>query len=194
MIILFHSVVDCLFNNEERAQGVKKSEGEPTVTETMYRRFLIDLVITYEFDYVELVTPLEVIEFLREMHFSIRDKPYKKELSMYSRKGDRPSARALQVAGIKDQLSEYFVCWMMAIPGVSENKAIALVKRYKTYASLMKELTDKSKSEKEKKADLAETPVPSTHLGGKPSKIGKALAERVFYYYLAVDPELMVTN
>ena len=37
---------------------------------------------------------MEVIEFLKEMHFSIVDKPYRKELSMYSRKGFRPGRKA----------------------------------------------------------------------------------------------------
>ena len=37
---------------------------------------------------------MEVIEFLKEMHFSIVDKPFRKELSMYSRKGFRPGRKA----------------------------------------------------------------------------------------------------
>ena len=90
VVILFNSVVDCLFSNEQRDGNIKKQEGF-SATEAQYDAFLIDLIISYEFDYIELITPLEVIEFLKEMHMSIKDKPHRKELSMYSRKGCRPS-------------------------------------------------------------------------------------------------------
>lgn len=194
VLVLFNSVLDCLFSNEERAAGVKKSEAEHSVTAAQYEAFCVDLTITYEFDYIELITPLEVIEFLKEMHLSIKDKPHRKELSMYSRKGFRPSKRALLVGGFEDPLTIYFCSWLMAIPGVSENKAVAIVKHYKTIANLMKALSNRELTEKERKAQLQEIQVPSTHLGGKPTKLGKVIAERVFYYFMSVDPNLMVTN
>lgn len=52
------------------------------------------MTLEFEFDYIEVYTPLEVIEFLKEMHLSILDKPYRKELSMYSRKGYKASTKA----------------------------------------------------------------------------------------------------
>jgi hypothetical protein len=42
------------------------------------------LTLEFEFDYLEVYTPVEVVDFLKEMHFSIVDKPHRKELSMYS--------------------------------------------------------------------------------------------------------------
>merc|ERR1712110_671209 len=74
VLVLFNSVLDCLFFNEERTT-VKKAETEHSVTAAQYEAFCVDLTITYEFDYIELITPLEVIEFLKEMHLSIKDKP-----------------------------------------------------------------------------------------------------------------------
>jgi hypothetical protein len=118
------------------------------VSRAEFDKFLIDLTITYEFDFIELYTPVEIIEFLKEMHFSIRDKPHRKELSMYSRKGFKPGKKALMLGGFSDPMSICYISWLMCIPGLSENKAIAIAKRYKTMADLMEALRDPSVPEK----------------------------------------------
>lgn len=64
------------------------------VSKSDYDKFLIELTISYEFDYIQLDSPLEVIDFLKELHNSVVEKPHRKELSMYSRKGFRPGKKA----------------------------------------------------------------------------------------------------
>ena len=81
---------DSLLNNEQ--QDNLKNTAMPTPEDL--QKFLVALTLEYEFDYLEVYTPMEVIEFLKEMHSSILDKPYRKELSMYSRKGFRPGKKA----------------------------------------------------------------------------------------------------
>ena len=90
------------------------------------------MTLEFEFDYLEVYTPLEVVEFLKEMHLSILDKPYRKELSMYSRRGFKPSNRA-KVAGLTKETELAYISWLMCVPGLSENKAIAVAKTYKTF-------------------------------------------------------------
>jgi len=34
--------------------------------------------------------------------------------------------------------------------------------------------------------------VQSMHMGGKPTKIGKVLAERVFHYFMSIDPRIII--
>jgi len=58
------------------------------------RKFQLALTLEFEFDYLEVYTPVEVVDFLKEMHFSIVDKPHRKELSMYSQRGFRPGRKA----------------------------------------------------------------------------------------------------
>jgi hypothetical protein len=94
------------------------------------------LTLEFEFDYLEVYTPLEVVEFLKEMHLSILDKPHRKELSMYSRKGFRPSNKA-RVAGLTKDTELNYVSMLMCIPTLSENKAIAIVKQFPTFNQLM---------------------------------------------------------
>ena len=100
VVILFNSVSDSLLNNEQ--QDNLKNTAMPTPEDL--QKFLVALTLEYEFDYLEVYTPMEVIEFLKEMHSSILDKPYRKELSMYSRKGFRPGKKA-QIQGFTDTLS-----------------------------------------------------------------------------------------
>ena len=120
----------------------------PKVSKAEFDRFLIDLTITYEFDFIELYTPVEIIDFLKEMHNSIKDKPHRKELSMYSRKGFKPGKKALMLGGFDDYMSICYISWLMCIPGLSENKAIAIAKVFPTIADLMDSLRNPKVSEK----------------------------------------------
>ena len=124
------------------------------VTKSEFERFLIDLTITYEFDHIELYTPVEIIDFLKEMHLSIKDKPHRKELSMYSRKGFKPGKKALMLGGFSDPLSITYISWLMCIPSMSENKSIAIAKVYPTISELMDCLRDTSITEKDRKLKI----------------------------------------
>jgi len=127
----------------------------PKVSKSEFDKFLIDLTIQYEFDYIEMYTPVEIIDFLKEMHLSIKDKPHRKELSMYSRKGfNRPGRKALMLGGFNDSLSICYISWLMCIPGLSENKAIGIAKVYPTIRDLMIALRDPKIPEKIRKQNL----------------------------------------
>lgn len=90
------------------------------------------MTLEFEFDYLEVFTPLEVVDFLKEMHLSILDKPHRKELSMYSRKGFRPSNK-VKMAGLSKDTELTYVAMLMCVPSISENKAIAIAKAYPTF-------------------------------------------------------------
>lgn len=139
VVVLFNSVSDSLFSNDRIMEGGgarPDANGQVGPTTQDLQKFQIALTLEYEFDYLEVYTPMEVIEFLKEMHFSIVDKPFRKELSMYSRKGFRPGRKA-QLQGFTDNLSLTYISFLMCVPGVSENKAIAIAKVFPTLDSLM---------------------------------------------------------
>ena len=126
VLVLFNSVSDSLPQHISLVQ---------------LQRFQLSLTLEFEFDYLEVYTPMEVIEFLKEMHLSVLDKPHRKELSMYSRKGCRPSNKAI-VAGMKKDTELTYVSMLMQVPSLSENKAIAIAKAFPTFNLLMKMLID----------------------------------------------------
>lgn len=80
----------------------------------------------------------------------------------------------------------------MCIPGLSENKAIAIAKVYPTISDLMDALRDPRVPEKQRKLNLQDIEVASTHIGDKSKKIGKVLAERVFHYFMSIDPKVVI--
>lgn len=148
------------------------------------------MTLEYEFDYLEVYTPMEVIDFLKEMHFSIVDKPFRKELSMYSRKGFKPGRKA-QLQGFKDSLSLTYISFLMCVPGVSENRAIAIAKAIPTLDSLMAMLSDKKVLEKDRKEKLANIEIRG--IGGEKSKkVGKAIAAKIYTHFMAVDPSIII--
>ena len=188
VVILFNSVSDSLHGDQKENEQQKGTSAGPTATDL--QKFQIALTLEYEFDYLEVYTPMEVIEFLKEMHASIMDKPYRKELSMYSRKGFRPGKKA-QIQGFNDNLSLTFISFLMCIPGVSENKAIAIAKAFPTYSSLMMVFEDQKLTEQVKVARLADVEIRG--IGGeKAKKIGTAIAKKVFQQLMAVDPTIVI--
>ena len=79
----------------------------------------------------------------------------------------------------------------MCVPGVSENKAIAVAKAFPTYSSLMTIFEDSSLSEKDKVARLADVEIRG--IGGeKAKKIGTAIAKKIFQQMMAVDPSIVI--
>ncbi|CDW72735.1 UNKNOWN [Stylonychia lemnae] len=193
VIVLFQSVSDALFNNQltsnqSKARQTKQeklfeissrtgNDDPKVVNRTDYDKFLIELTITYEFDFIHLDSHLEVIEFLKEMHNTIVEKPHRKELSMYSRKGFRPGKKA-HLSGFKDPLSITYISFLMCIPGVSENKAIALAKIYPTFSSLMEMLQNDKIDQKEKINRMKNVEVVAS-MGDKSKKMGK-VAEKIY--------------
>ena len=153
------------------------------------QKFQLSLTLEFEFDYLEVYTPLEVVEFLKEMHLSILDKPYRKELSMYSRRGFKPSNKA-KIAGLTKETELAYISWLMCVPGLSENKAIAVAKTYKTFNQLMGLLKDPNLSEKERKQVLSEVQVASG--GEKGKRLGKACSEKIYLTFMSSDPSVVI--
>ena len=80
----------------------------------------------------------------------------------------------------------------MCIPGVSENKAIAIAKVFPTYNNLMTVFDDPLvKSEKDKVARLADVEIKGIG-GDKAKKIGQAIAKKIYQQMMATDPSVVI--
>ena len=191
MVILFNSVSDSLFKPNDPHSNHKSQSGQKVVSLKDLHRFQLSLTLEFEFDYLEVYTPMEVVEFLKEMHLSIMDKPYRKELSMYSRKGFKPGHKA-KLQGFNDELSLTYISWLMCVPAISETKAIAIAKVYPTYKQLMDMLTDPTIDEKKRKLKLQEIEMAAVG-GEKSKKVGKALAEKLYFYFMSADPNVIIS-
>ena len=79
----------------------------------------------------------------------------------------------------------------MCIPGVSENKAIAIAKAFPTYNSLMTVFDRPHLPEKDKVGRLADVEIKGIG-GDKAKKIGQAIAKKIYQQMMAVDPSVVI--
>ena len=79
----------------------------------------------------------------------------------------------------------------MCVPGVSENKSIAVAKQYPTLNALYTMLIDSTLTEKQKKEKIADIDIKGIG-GDKAKKVGKALANKIYTYFMAVDPTIII--
>mmetsp|Transcript_17038 Transcript_17038/g.14983 ORF Transcript_17038/g.14983 Transcript_17038/m.14983 type:complete len:115 (+) Transcript_17038:591-935(+) len=105
-------------------------------------------------------------------------------------KGAKYSKRAY-MNGFIDQISKYYIGMLMSIPGVSENKAIAIAKKYSTLKSLMKIYSSNKLSHSEKKKLLCTIAIPST-TGDKSQNIGAKISEKIYESLSNTDPDTKI--
>lgn len=79
----------------------------------------------------------------------------------------------------------------MCIPGVSENKAIAIAKAFPTYNSLMTVFDRPHLPENDKVGRLADVEIKGIG-GDKAKKIGQAIAKKIYQQMMAVDPSVVI--
>lgn len=124
-----------------------------------------------------------------------RNKETRKEKLMgdmyVAAKGAKVTKKAV-LEGFNDEVSKYWIGMLMSIPGVSENKAIAIAKSYPTLKSLMNEYTNDEVSQATKKKLLSDIEIEGNFGEDKSKKIGKKIAERVYTTLCSVDPDIPV--
>ena len=106
-----------------------------SILKDLYPQFLMEIRLTYEFDYVETMSTLDTIEYLIELQKSIHLKP-EREMKGLSRKGVFQGQKKAVINGFSSELSLYWISWLMCIPGISEKKAVAIVNQFPTFKSL----------------------------------------------------------
>ena len=97
----------------------------------MYEKFLIKVTVAYEFDYIELKATKDFFDLINNINLTLEKKSTRKDLLMgdtyVGSKGAKITKKAT-MEGFNDILSKYWINMLMSIPGVSENKAIAIAK------------------------------------------------------------------
>lgn len=182
ILLVFQSVGDTLYNH-------------PTLSREIYDKFLIELTVAYEYDYVEVKTTNEYFTFLADLHTSLEKKSERKDLFMgdmyVAAKGAKLSKKAT-LEGFTDENSKYWVSILMSIPGVSETKAIAIAKVYPTFKKLVAEFKRHDLSDKQKRTMLSEVEVEFTAGDEKVKRVGKKIAERIYETLCSVVPDQLV--
>ena len=143
------------------------------ITELEYESLLNDCLGKYKIDYMELSGHWEVVNYIKDVTLALSNKRIKK--------GEMKKSKNLKfkVGGV-NVLQETFVHQLTSIPGISENKARAIVKEYPTMDGLMKAFRLTGLFALQDISVVAKT--------GNSTKLGKKLAEKVFCYYTTENP------
>ena len=153
------------------------------ITRKMYEEFLVELTVAFEFDYIDLKTTDELFTFIRDIQECLKKKSTRKELYMgdtyVASKGAKYSKKAT-IEGFNDYFSKLYIGLLMSIPGVSENKAIAIAKKYQSLRQLSVQYSRRDISHAEKKKLLCSIDIPSSIGDGKSQNIGKKISEKIY--------------
>ena len=136
---------------------------------------------------LDIANSNELTDYLYNYIESLINKDSKSKLTFFESKPVQLT-NLCDIEGIKNK---DFIKNLMCINGISEIKAISIVKQYPTLNSLYEIYLSEQYTEKEKKSLLENIEI-ENKAKGTIKKIGKALSEKIYKYYMNEDPNLII--
>jgi hypothetical protein len=161
-------------------------EFEKTSKDDLIFFFLTDLKVKV----VEFSTNNDLVEFLSNFTDSITSKEEKSKITFFDAK-PVTSTNLCDLENILDEDSKMFIKHLMCIPGISEKKAIAIVKSYPTLKNLMKIYSSCEYNLKEKENFLADIEIADKSKNSS-KKLGNALSQKIYKFFYSSDPETII--
>ena len=132
----------------------------------------------------------ELFEFIQGFLKAVVTKKEKSQITFFESKSVSHT-NLCSMEGIIDSNTITWVENLMCIPGISENKAISIAKVFKSFPELMEVYNSNEFSEKEKLGYLKDVEV-NNRQKGTVKKIGPAISQKVYKYYMAEDASSIV--
>lgn len=140
---------------------------------------LMDMTSHTSWEYEFTQTPEESLLFIQKLAIAVVNSKYKVEAGEFDVKGQTHSTES-NYAGVTDAYSLMWIDMLMAVPGVSEKKALAIYQQYPSLPKLMKAY-DNQPDELSKMKMMAEIPVNKTFdTKSKARNLGKALSNKIY--------------
>jgi len=139
---------------------------------------------------VEFSTNNDLIEFLSNLSESISTKEEKSKITFFETK-PVTCTNLCDISNITNEDSKMFIKHLMCIPGISEKKAISIVKNYPTIKSLMEIYDSSEYNEKEKENFLADSQIEDKSKNNT-KKLGFALSAKIYKYFYSMDPMTII--
>ena len=130
----------------------------------------------------------ELVDYIYNFNNSIFTKDNKSKITFFDTKPVQTTSLS-QNENIKNLM---FVKHLMCLPGISERIAIAIVKKYPTLDSLYKIYLSEEYDENEKENLLENIQVAGANGGTK--RLGPALSNKVYKFFMADNPEARINN
>jgi hypothetical protein len=134
----------------------------------------------------------ELADFLQNYVDAIVTKEEKSKLTFYESK-PVASTNLCALEGITEEKSIIWVKHLMCIPGVSERKAISVVKAFPTLQSLMEIYDSTEFNEKEKESYLKDVEIVNK-TNNTTKKLGKVLSAKIYKVFNELDPDYVISE
>lgn len=166
------------------------------LTKDVFQNILVQLVVTYQFDYHECYGPVEVYDHFKRMHEHILTARRAREEADQSgglvvRKGLKSCRK--HVGGLEHPLELGYVSFLLCVPGMSEKKALGVVRAYPTLRMLIEELKEVKEVKGGKKLNaLADVEIGTSYGDEKAKRLGPTLARRIMSMFVSVDETITI--
>ena len=137
--------------------------------------------------YIDISNSNELIDYLYNYIESLINKEYKSKLTFFQSK----PVQITNLCDIENIKNKDFIKHLMCINGISEMKAIAIVKEYPTLSSLYDIYLSDQYNENEKKSLLENIEI-ENKAKGTIKKIGKVLSEKIYKYYINKESNCII--
>lgn len=156
-----------------------------SLTEEDFRDWLCDITVFYDWEYVLTESHSESLDFIKKAIGAIILQKYK-NVDVYSLGKENTHTEKSKIAGFDNEFSLMWIDILMGIPGVSEDKAIAIAKNYPSFKILMDMIEELGIEEAENR--LKNLQIYYNYNQANPKNLGNALAFKIIKTLTETDP------
>eukprot|EP01017_Pseudomicrothorax_dubius_P041593 TRINITY_DN6667_c0_g1_i5.p1 TRINITY_DN6667_c0_g1~~TRINITY_DN6667_c0_g1_i5.p1 ORF type:complete len:361 (+),score=74.14 TRINITY_DN6667_c0_g1_i5:1002-2084(+) len=156
-------------------------------SEATFLDWLTRVNIFHSFDHIMSKTKRESLDNFFSLVVATIEAKYKKPLGPFDTKRVEKNSEFACYAGIDDMYSQAWLQMISSLPGISESKALSVVRKYPTIDFFMNELI-KIESAKEREALLRDLPVIYDFNQSKSRNLGKAASKKIVRVFTSRDP------
>lgn len=161
------------------------SQEAASLTEEDFLDWLCDITVFYDWEYVLTDSQNESLDFIKKAIGSIILQKYK-NADIFSLGKDNTHTEKSKIAGFDNEFALMWIDILMGIPGVSEDKAIAIAKNYPSFKNLMDMIEELGVEEAENR--LKNLQIYYNYNQANPKNLGNALAYKIIKTLTETDP------
>lgn len=172
-------------------QTISSQEEKSPLTEEAFQEWLCDVNVLHEWEYELTEKSNESLEYIKKAISSIDLQKYKNINGANFGKENIHTEKS-KISGFDNEFSLMWIDILMGIPGVSEDKAIAIAKSYPSLKSLMNMIEANSIEEAEN--ILKNLQIYYNYNKTKSKNLGAALASKILKVFTETDPNGLARN
>lgn len=190
-LFIFEGMNSYFTSQKFKAKFIDSNKRLEKNEEENFIEWLIDLNIIHSFDYKLTETISETIDYIKKLSMNLISSKNKKPEILVNR--ENTHTHKSKLAGLDNIFTLMWVDILMAIPGISEDKAISIVKAYPTLKSLMKAY-ENCENESQKESLLKNIQIFYKLDESKSKNLGIKISNRVYKIFTCNDEKKIVMD